>query len=60
MARKQIVNADIVTAKGVLKGKTIIFDDKIEAITDKPEDGLETLDGSGKILLPGLIDMHIH
>ena len=60
MARKQIVNADIVTAEGILKGKTIVFDEKILAISDRPENGTETVDGSGKMLLPGLIDMHIH
>ena len=30
MARKQIVNADIVTAEGILKGKTIVFDEKMK------------------------------
>lgn len=57
---KQIINAKIVTPEGILEGKTLIYDEKITDIADAPIAGAETIDASGRLLIPGLIDIHIH
>ena len=57
---KQIVNARIVTAEGILEGKTLVFSDKIEAIEDTPRAGIETVDAKGNLVIPGLIELHMH
>lgn len=45
----------------VIEHATIIIKDgKIESINEHVVDNVETIDGSGKWLMPGLIDMHIH
>lgn len=59
---KQITNAGIVTPEGILEGKTLLYDDRIIDITDDPlpESDAETTDAGGRLLIPGLIDLHIH
>ena len=57
---KQIVNAKIVLPDGIVKGKTLIFDERIEKIADAPIENAETIDAKGNYVIPGLIDLHIH
>lgn len=37
-----------------------ILGDRIEAIDALPEEGDEIIDATGKIVVPGLVDMHVH
>jgi cytosine/adenosine deaminase-related metal-dependent hydrolase len=50
-------------ADGVREGRTVVVDDgRIVAVTDGSEavEALETVDGSGRYLIPGLWDFHVH
>ena len=57
---KQIVNAKIVLPDGIVQGKTLVFDRYIEELADQPRNGIETIDANGNLVIPGLIDLHIH
>ncbi|EOZ96981.1 amidohydrolase [Indibacter alkaliphilus LW1] len=54
---------DVVTGE-VLPNRTVAIDgDEITAIYTKiikPQAGTEVVDGTGKYLIPGLWDMHVH
>jgi allantoinase len=61
-----IHNGPIVTEGGVLLGAVIVTEGKIAALlsdedlkTDFP-DTVETIDLEGRVLLPGLVDEHVH
>lgn len=61
---KAIINAGIIMNNSILKGYTILFDEKIAAVR---EDGSlnrsefeEVIDAEGRYLSPGFIDLHIH
>ncbi len=59
---KCIINGRIVTPTEVLEGKAILFNEKIEAITDSsniPAD-CDVIDAAGAYVAPGLVDIHIH
>ena len=59
---KAITNGKIILKDRILKGKTLLYSDVVEGITDAdvlPE-GTETLDAAGGYVAPGLIDLHIH
>ena len=57
---KQIIGAKIVTPKGVLENKVLVFGEKFSQIADAPLPNCETIDRSGKYILPGFIDVHLH
>lgn len=57
---KQITGAKIVTANGVLENKVLIFDSRFAEIADRPREDCQIIDRTGKYIIPGLIDMHIH
>lgn len=57
---KQIINARIVTSGGVVEGKTLVFDERIVGLEDCPRADIETIDAKGQLVIPGLIDLHIH
>ncbi len=61
---KCIINGKIIFSDRVEEGKVIVFDTKIEKIIDKVDfnsaDYDEVIDADGKLVSPGLIDMHIH
>ena len=57
---KYIINGKIVLPDGVVEGKALAFDKKIINITDKAEAGAEVIDAKGGLVIPGLVDMHIH
>ncbi len=61
-ARFAIENVRVFDGREVLDGKTIIVaDGRIASINDSPApEGLQIIDGTGKTLLPGLIDAHVH
>src|SRR5690625_4038245 len=57
-----IENGLIVLDETIEKGNIYIKDGKIGAISKEklPTEAIETTDASGKYVLPGLIDTHIH
>lgn len=59
-----ITNVTVIdAANGVREAQTVVFDgDEILAVqpSGTPVSVAETIDGSGKYLLPGLWDMHVH
>src|ERR687893_2948496 len=51
----------IVTSDGSFEADVLIEDDKIVAVgTDIAANGTETVDASGKLIMPGFIDAHTH
>ncbi len=58
---KAIVNGRIVMPDGVVTGKALLFDEKIQGVVELDKIGAaETIDAKGMYVAPGLIDMHIH
>ena len=57
---KQIINARIVTSTGIVDNKVLVFSEKIEGIEDKPREGVEVIDAKGNLVIPGLIELHMH
>lgn len=64
-----IKNANVLNQKGELERKTIIIDEgkikKIagledQAVLDAEKSAHSVTDASGKLVIPGLIDMHVH
>ena len=59
-----ITNVTVIDAlNGVCENRTVVFDgDQITAVTpsDTAPSVAETIDGSGKFLIPGLWDFHVH
>lgn len=56
-----IINATIVTENGVIPKGSVLFDRYIQKIgTDLNTDGCDVCDAAGKLVIPGLIDLHIH
>ncbi|HOR86506.1 MAG TPA: N-acetylglucosamine-6-phosphate deacetylase [Bacillota bacterium] len=61
---KAIVNSAIIMNNSVLKGHTVLFDEKIREIKEESVADLrgteEVIDAQGRFLSPGFIDLHIH
>lgn len=57
---KAIINGKILLRNEVLENKVLVFDKKIIDITDEAPSGCEVIDVKGKLVSPGLIDIHIH
>ena len=59
---KAIINARIVLEDGILEGAALTYDRVIHAIhpDGRVPEGCECLDAGGRLLLPGLIDVHMH
>lgn len=57
---KAIINGKIILRNEVLENKVIVFDEKIIDITDEVPKNCEVIDVNGKLVAPGLIDIHIH
>ena len=51
-------NGRIVTPEAVIEGGVRVEGDRIAAVGDVPEDADETIDVAGRLVLPGLIDLH--
>ena len=51
----------IVTAEGSYRADVLVEDEKIVAVgTNLDANGAETVDASGKLVMPGFIDAHTH
>lgn len=57
---KAIINGKILLRNEVLENKVLVFDKKIIDITDEVPSECEVIDVKGKLVSPGLIDIHIH
>ncbi len=60
---KCIINGKVVLADRVADNLAVIFDEKIEKLVDDSQVNLldyEVIDAEGNLVLPGLVDMHIH
>ncbi len=57
---KAIINGKVLLRNEVLENKVLVFDKKIIDITDEVPSGCEVIDVKGKLVSPGLIDIHIH
>ncbi len=60
---KCIINGKIVLQNQILEDYAIIFDQKIQSIVPAKEidnADYEIIDANGKLVAPGLVDMHIH
>ncbi len=55
-----IKNGTLVTPQGEIRADLLINDGKIAAIGALSESGCKIIDASGKHVLPGLIDIHVH
>ena len=55
-----IKNGTLVLKEGEKNADLLIENDKIVQIADKIEEKCKTIDASGKHVLPGIIDMHVH
>lgn len=55
-----IKNGTVVTTKGEIKADLLIDGKKIEKIAPSINEKCKTIDASGKHILAGLIDMHVH
>ncbi len=63
MKKKLFKGAKIVLPDRVLEGSLLVEGEKISGITDTsftPDSSYETVDVSGKVLFPGVIDPHVH
>lgn len=55
-----VKNGTVVTEKGEIKADLLVENGKIAKIASKIEENCKTIDASGKHVLAGLIDMHVH
>lgn len=55
-----IKNGTVVTTKGEIKADLLIDGKKIEKIAPSIDEQCKSIDASGKHILPGIIDMHVH
>ena len=67
MSAKAIVGATLIDGSGkrpVADSVVVVKGDRIEAVGKQGEvkvpEGAEVIDGAGRWLLPGLIDLHVH
>lgn len=57
---KAIINGNILLKDKIIENKALLFDKKIIDIVDKVPGECEVIDVKGKLVSPGLIDIHIH
>jgi dihydropyrimidinase len=61
MSRLLFTGGMVVTAEGGFRADVLVEDEKIVAVgADLPANGAETVDATGKLLMPGFIDAHTH
>lgn len=57
---KAIVNGLILQGEQLTEGKTLLFDERILGLADRPAQGAEVIDAEGGIVSAGLLDVHCH
>src|SRR5919199_2865994 len=61
MGRLLFTGGTVVAADGSFAADVLVEDEKIVAVgTDLSGDGAETVNASGKLVMPGFIDAHTH
>src|SRR5918997_204044 len=61
MSRLLFTWGTVVTAEGSFRAEVLVEDEKVVAVgTDLPSNGAESVDASGKLVMPGFIDAHTH
>ena len=59
MGRSLFTGGTVVTAEGSFRADVLVEDEKIVAIgADLPANGAETVDATGRLVMPGFIDAH--
>ena len=59
--RASFLGGTVVSAEGSYRADVLVEDEKIVAVgTNLDPDGAETVDASGKLVMPGFIDAHTH
>jgi dihydropyrimidinase len=61
MGRLLFAGGTVVTAEGSYRADVLVEDEKVAAVgTNLDAGGAETVDASGKLVMPGFIDAHTH
>lgn len=61
MTRLLFTGGTVVAADGSYRADVLVEDEKVVAVgLDLPAEGAETVDASGKLVMPGFIDAHTH
>lgn len=57
---KAIINGKLVTPKGLIEGKVLVFNEVIQSIQKEVPIDCDVIDAKGMYIAPGLIDVHVH
>ena len=57
---KAIINGKLVTPKGILRNKVLVFNERIKEFRDNVPINCHVIDAKGMYVTPGLIDVHVH
>lgn len=57
---KAIINGMLVTPKGILRNKVLVFNERIKEFRDNVPINCHVIDAKGMYVTPGLIDVHVH
>ena len=57
---KAIINGMLVTPKGILRNKVLVFNERIKEFRDNVPTNCHVIDAKGMYVTPGLIDVHVH
>jgi dihydropyrimidinase len=61
LSRLLVAGGIVVAADGSFRADVLVEDEMIVAVgTDLPDNGAETVDASGRLVMPGFIDAHTH
>jgi len=60
VALQDVTIIDTITGKALPRRTVVVRDNKVAAILSKPPRDAQVVNASGKFLIPGLWDMHIH
>ena len=57
---KCITNGSVVLEDGILENASVVYDDRILAVTREKVNADEVYDAGGRYVMPGFFDIHIH